>query len=236
MLNLTNLIKEYKESKNKQLLDQVYKELNSTIRQKAKFIYFAKYYPLNLYHPCKYCRNCDKLNNVPKAEHNTICKDCDICRCIKGFFNLRKEGLCEYEDVEQDLNLEVLRVIENFDMTKDFNTYLFSCLWEWIPSFITKNFVKSLLNKSLTKIDDEGNETEMDIADETEEKSEPSVSIEDIFTICKDDLEKKVLILILKHKKINQTKIAKELGITQQAISLILKGLRKRLKILLVKS
>lgn len=236
MINLTNLVTQYKQNKNSQTLNQIYTELTSTIQQKARFIYYAKFYPLNLYHACKYCRNCSKLNNVPKEEHNIICKSCEICRCIKGFFNLRKDNLCEFEDVLNDLWVEVLRVIENFDMKKDFNTYLFACLWEFIPSFITKNFVKSLSNKSLTKMDDEGGESEIEIPDEQEEKSEPNISTEEIFAICKDEFEKKILTLILKNKKINKTKIAKELGVSSSYISLVLKDLRKRVKILLRKS
>jgi RNA polymerase sigma factor (sigma-70 family) len=187
------------------------------------------------YHPCKFCRNCNKLNDVPKEEHNIICKDCSVCKCIKGFFNLRKNGLYTEKDVENDIWLEVLRVIENYDITKDFNVYLFSCLWEFVPTFITKNFVKSLLDKSLTKIDEEGNETEQEIADEQKEKSEPKISIDEIFAICKDEFEKKILTLILKQKKINRTKIAKELGVSSSYISLTLKDLRKRIKKLLTK-
>jgi RNA polymerase sigma factor (sigma-70 family) len=230
MTNLTELVKEYKKTKNNLIIDKIYAELKSTIQQKAGYIYFTKYYPLNLYHNCKFCRNCDKLNNVPKSEHIIICKDCDICKCIKGFFNLRKNNLCEYEDVENDIWLEIMRTIENFDITKDFNTYLFSCLWEFVPSFITKNFVKSLSNKSLTKIDEEGNETEMEIPDEQDKKTEPKISIEEIFEICKDNFEKKILTLILQGKTINRTVIAKELNVSPQYISLILKDLRKRLK------
>jgi DNA-directed RNA polymerase specialized sigma subunit len=105
-----------------------------------------------------------------------------------------------------------------------------------VPSFITKNFVKSLLNKPLTKIDEEGNETEMEIADEPKEKLESKISTEEIMAICKDDFEKEILKIILKHKKINRTKIAKQLGVTPQYISLTLKGLRKKVKKLLVKS
>ena len=120
-------------------------------------------------------------------------------------------------------------------LTQDTGLYVFSCLWEFIPTFITKNFVKSLLNKPLTKIDDEGNETELEISNEPKEKSKLNISIEEIFSICVNEFEKKILKLILKNKKVNRTKIAKELGVSPQYISLKLKDLRKRLKILLVK-
>lgn len=227
MINLTNMVKEYKQTKNKLIMNKIYVELKSTIQQKAKFIYYEKFYPLNLYHPCKFCRNCDKLNNVPKREHITICKDCNICKCIKGFFNLRKDNLCEYEDIENDLWCEVLRVIENFDTTKDFNTYLFSCLWEFIPTFITKNFVKSLSNKSLTHQDEEGNETQIDIP---EEQEETKLSFEEILKECKTKREKELINLFLNDRTMTQEKAGEILGISQQAISLIFNKLQKKLK------
>jgi len=239
MINLTNLVKEYKEKKDKILLNQIYTELQSTIKQKARFIYYAKFYPLNLYHPCKFCRNCNKLNNVPKNEHNIICKYCDICKCIKGFFNLKKNNLCEFEDVENDIWLEVMRTIEDFDITKDFNTYLFSNLWEFIPSFITKDFVKSLSNKSLTKLDDEGNETQIDISEEGEiDKLNKEQEIQQkfektknkILSLCKTEREKIVINLFLNDKTMTQDKAGEILKISQQAISLILNKLQKRLK------
>jgi len=234
MINLTELVKQYKQTKNKLILDKIYLELKSIIQQKARFIYYAKFYPLNLYHPCRYCRNCDKLNGVPKEEHNTICKDCDICKCIKGFFNLRKDNLCDYEDVENDLWLEILRTINNFDITKDFNTYLFSDLWEWIPSFITKDYVKSLSNKSLTQQDEEGNETQIDIPDEQEKiKSKPS--IQEILKVCQTDMEKKVCELYLENPNLSQEEIAEKLGTYKMNISRIINKLRKRLKIFVTK-
>jgi RNA polymerase sigma factor (sigma-70 family) len=227
MINLTNLVIQYKKTKNQAIIDKIYIELKTTIQQKARFIYYAKFYPLNLYHPCKYCRSCDKLNNVPKGEHSIICKDCEVCRCIKGFFNLKKDNLCEFEDVENDIWLEVLRVIENFDITKDFNTYLFSCLWEFVPTFITKDYVKSLSNKSLTKTDDEGNEAEIDIPDE---QAETKLSLEEILKECKSKREKELLNLFLNDKSMTQEKAGEILGISQQAISLIFNKLQEKLK------
>lgn len=227
MINLTELVKDYKKTKNKLILDKIYLELKSTIQQKAKFIYYKKWYPLNLYHPCKFCRACDKLNNIPKSEHSIICKDCEICECIKGFFNLRKNNLCEYEDVENDIWIEVLRTIEKFDITKDFNVYLFSNLWEFIPTFLTKDFVKSIANKSLTKLDEEGNEIQIDIP---EEKEIAELSMEEILKIAITNKEKEIINLFLNDKNMTQEKAGKKLGITHQAISLIFKKLQKRLK------
>jgi len=229
MQNLTPLILKYKQNKTVTLLDKIYLELKSTIKQKAKFIFFAKWYPMNLYHKCKQCRNCDKLNNIPKSEYQLICKDCDNCRCIKGFFNLKKSNLCEYEDVENDIWLEILRTIENFDETKDFNTYVFSCLWDFVPSFITKDFIKSLTHKSLTQQDDEGNEIQIDISDGQEEPN-PKPALQEILKECKTDMEKKVCELYLENPQLSQEEIAEKLGTYKMDISRIINGLRKRLK------
>jgi len=227
MENITNLVIQYKQSKNKQIMDKIYLELKTTIRQKTQFIYYAKWYPMNLYHKCKYCRNCDKLNNVPKSEYSIICKDCHTCKCIKGFFNLRKNNLCDPEDVENDIWVEIMRVIENFDITKDFNSYLFSCLWEFVPSFITKDFIKSLSHKSLSQQDEGGNEYEIDMP--VEEEIEPIISSEDILKVCETDREKEVVNLFLNDKKMTQEKAGKKLKISHQAISLILAKLQNRL-------
>jgi len=227
MINLTNLIREYRQEKDRLILDKIYLELKSTIKQKAKYIYFSKWYPLNLYHKCKFCRNCNELNNIPKKEHYIICKDCKKCRCVKGYFNLNKNNLCDYEDIENDIWLEILRVVDNFDIDKDFNTYLFSCLWEFMPSFITKDFVKSLTNKSLTQKDEEGNETQIDIPDESEEVK---LSLEDIFKECKTKKEKKLITLFLKDKKMTQEEAGKIMKLSQQSISLIFNRLQKKLK------
>lgn len=223
MINLTNLVIEYKSTKNKIHLDKIYKELFLVIQQKAKYIYFVKWYPLNLYHPCKYCRNCIKLKNVPKEEHNLICKDCQECKCIKGFFNLHKNNLCEYEDVENDIWLEVLRIIDNFDITKDFNTYLFSCLWEFIPTFITQNFIKSMTNKSLVKVDEDGNEIILDISDGNQK-----LRINDFLNLCQNEKEKTIVQLL--SKGLTQKQIANKLKYSQQNISLIIKKLQEKIK------
>jgi hypothetical protein len=224
MINLTNLVIQYKKNKDKLILDKIYLELKSTVKQKARYIFFAKWYPMNLYHKCKFCRNCDKLNDVPKREHNLICKECNLCKCIKGFFNLKRNNLCEYEDIENDIWVEVLRIIVNFDVTKDFNVYLFSCLWEFAPTFITKDYIKSLLNKSLIKSNNE--EIEIDAPEEIEKLN---LSMEEILKVAETKREKEIINLFLNDRKMTQDKAGKILGITHQAISLVLYKLQKRI-------
>ena len=239
MNNLTNLIIKYKGTKNPALLKEIFVILTPAMKKKATHTFFAKWYPLNLYHPCKFCRNCDKLNNIPKSEHNLICENCDICKCVKGFFNLKKNNLCEYEDVYQDLYLTVLEMINKFIPDKKFDNYFYTSLWEWKPSFINQNFVKSLLNKPLTKSNEEGEEHELtEVAEDSEIdkinlkqeiKLKYEKTIKKLLSLCKTDKEKQIINLYINDKQMTQEKVAKILGTYQRDISRIINKLRKRL-------
>lgn len=233
MKNLTELVKEYKQTKEQKLLDLIFEELRYTIKKKSKNIFFNKWYPYSLYHKCKSCRECKKDENISLEEQKIICENCEKCSCIKGSFNLKKSGLCDYNDIKNDLVLEILRIIKNYNPEKDFNTYLFASLWEWYPSFLNKNFIKSLQNKTLTTVNSEGEENEFEVEEEPaqtalEEKEETAITIEQIYNVCKNDTERKTLELL--EKGLNQRQIAKELKVSYQYISLIIKELRKKLK------
>jgi RNA polymerase sigma factor (sigma-70 family) len=227
MDKLTKLVLDYQKTKSQITFKEILEMLNPVIKKKATYVFYGKWYPLNLYHPCKFCRNCEKLNNIPKSEHKIICEDCDKCKCVKGWFNLNKNHLCEYEDVEQDLLLVILQMINKFTPEKEFNNYLYTTLWEWMPTFFTKDFVKSLSNKPLTQQDDEGNETQIDLP---EKKEDTRLSIEEILKVAQTKREKEVINLFLKDKNMTQEKVDKILGISQQAISLIFKKLQTKLR------
>ncbi len=224
-MNNTILVRQYKQTKYKKTLEQIYDNLKPIVQKKAKFIYNKKYYPLSLYYKCKECKICKQTNK-------SICKKCDKCSCIKGTFNLRKDNLCDYLDVEHDIWIEVFRIIKNYKTEKDFDTYLFACLWEWIPSFINKNFIKSLLNKSLTYFNEEDEVNESDIGDnKTEINLDKKIDLEEILSNCKNAQEKEIIELLLKEP--NQSEVAKVLKVSPQYISLVLKKLQERIKILL---
>jgi RNA polymerase sigma factor (sigma-70 family) len=227
MDKLTKLVLDYQKTKSQIILKEILEMLNPVIKKKANYVFYVKWYPFNLYHPCKFCRTCTKLNNIPKTEHKILCEDCEECKCIKGFFNLNKNHLCEYEDVEQDLLLVILQMIDKFTPEKEFNNYLYTTLWEWMPTFFTKDFVKSLSNKPLTQQDDEGNETQIDLP---EKKEDTRLSIEEILKVAQTKREKEVINLFLKDKNMTQEKVGKILGISQQAISLIFKKLQTKLR------
>jgi DNA-directed RNA polymerase specialized sigma subunit len=88
------------------------------------------------------------------------------------------------------------------------------------------------LNKSLTKVDDEGNEVQIDIS---EEKKETKPYLQEILKICQTDMERKVCELYLKNPNISQEKIAQKLGTYKMDISRIVNRLRKKLKIFVTK-
>jgi RNA polymerase sigma factor (sigma-70 family) len=230
MNNLTNLIIKYKETKSQSILNEIFNLLNSTIVSKSKYIYFVKWFPKNLYHPCKYCRNCSKLNNVPKNEHKTICEDCQVCRCEKGFFNLNKNNLCEYEDVYQDLNIKILQIINNFKPEEDFNKYPYSWLFDWRPSFITNDFIKSLSHEKIYKINEDESEEEIGIEDNQEKNIRENLKLEDILKYATTKRELDVINLFLNDNTMTQEKAGEIIGISHQAISLIFKKLQKKLK------
>ena len=238
MENLTDIVKKYKaEKKLNEMADssQIYFKLKSTVQEKARYTYYKRWFPLSLWHKCKECNNC-KHEECPYAKFNKgksldEVQTCEKCTCIKGAFNLKKENVCEYEDVENDLWLEIMRIVEHYDNERDFNTYLFACLWEWMPSFLTKDFIESISHKSMTITDADDNESELEIESPTVDSR---LSIEEILSVCKTEKEKQIVIKLMSGE--SRQKIAKELNITRSYISLISKELQKRLKKLLDKT
>jgi len=236
MNNLEQLVKQYKRTKDKEILNQIYSLLNFTIKKKAKYIYERKYFPFNLYHKCKYCRNCKKTINQTKNQRKIICENCEICKCEKGAFNLKQKNLCNLEDVEQDIWIFILETINNYDIKRPFNEYLYSGLWNYIPSFLTQNFVDSIKNKTLDKIID-NREIERNLlnSQNTEnnleiESKEIAFNIKRFLTDCESEKEKEIIRMYMENNKITEEEIGKKLGITHQAVSLILKKIRKKLK------
>jgi len=231
-IKVETLVKQYKKEQTQTILDQIFKELKSLIIKKSRYIYERKYFPIALYHLCKSCRNCEVGKELIKEEKKKVyCELCKDCRCVKGYFNLKKNNLCDYQDVENDLWLEILRVIRDYDITKNFATYLISSIYEWRPAFLTKDFVTSLRNISLTKTNSEGSEEEMDFEnDESENQIFSRLTMEEIRGVAKTKKEKELLSILLNQKGIDQKEIAKKLHSSRQTVSKIFKRLQLRLK------
>jgi RNA polymerase sigma factor (sigma-70 family) len=221
MINLTNLVKEYKETKSEVKLNTILKTMHHIITKKAQYVFYRKYYPLSLYQKCKSCQEC-KLKK---------CKKCNKCRCEKGAFNLAEKNLCDYMDVEQDLTMEILRLIENFDVRKNFETYLFSTLWNWRPSFLNRDMIKQIHSQSLYEENEDGEYKEVELPAPDKKYAEAlKVQLAEFLKVCNNEIERKVILNLLSNKMLNQSEIAIKLGITRQAVSKIMLKLKKRIK------
>jgi len=159
MENLSELVREYRKTKDNKILENIWRLLEPIIKEKASYVYYQQTYPLNLYKPCKFCKNCKKVKGKSLVDKTKICKECKDCKCIKGLFNLYEKKLCDYKDVESDVWLEIMRIIGNYDVTRDFNKYLFGNLWEYKPSFMTRGFVDNFIkNRPLYKVNKDTDE------------------------------------------------------------------------------
>jgi len=219
MNNITNIIIEYKQTYSSKLLDSIFKELNPMLEKKAKFIYYKKYFPLSLYNKCPTCRSCQEQK----------CRECHLCTCIKGTFNLKEQHLCDLDDVRHDLILETMRMIEKFDITRDFNTYFIATLWKWNPTFINRDMINTIISKSIyIKTEDD---KESDIID-TKETKINDFDMTKFLDNLKDNTERKIVHILLKNNKIQQKEIAEKLGFTEGRISQIIKKIKNKIKLL----
>jgi DNA-directed RNA polymerase specialized sigma subunit len=82
----------------------------------------------------------------------------------------------------------------------------------------------------LTRADEEAEGVEIDIIDDKTNDQLNKLTLEDIFAVCETEQEKEILSILLKDNEISQEEIAKQVGLSQQVISLIIQGLRKKLK------
>lgn len=103
---LIKKIKQYKKTKDKKLLDDIFKELLPIIKNKSLYIYYRQKYYIN-----------------------------------KKYLTISKAGICELEDIIQELSLEVFKIIEKYDINKPFFNYFYASIWHWKPSVIDTKIV-----------------------------------------------------------------------------------------------
>jgi len=211
MNNITSLIIEYKQTHLSKILDDIFKELNPIIEKKSKYIYFQKYFPISLYNKCSECLNC--------KEHK--CNICHKCTCKKGTFNLHRNNLCDYEDVKQDLSMEILKLIEKFDIKRDFDTYFYATLWNWKPSFLNKDFIKTLISESI--------ENQPELIDK---KKLCDFNIEELITKLKNKIDRQIIYNLLKDNKLSQIALANKLGLTKSQIDYRIKKIKNKIMLL----
>jgi len=149
-----------------------------------------------------------------------------LCHKLKDFKVTQK-------DICQELYFKIWDIINKYDSSKSFKNYFNSCLRNWSP-YVFKEDKRNY--ESLYKADSEtGEESEIEIEDKKSGNIISSLIIEDILNQCKTENEKKICQLYLNDFNITEEEIGKEMNMTHQNISLILKGLRKNLKYYLQK-
>jgi hypothetical protein len=134
----------------------------------------------------------------------------------------------ELDDVKQDIQMEILRLIKNFDITKSFNTYLIASFFHYRPDFVNKEFINELVNKSL-----DNTEEDFDKVYDSFIVDKPIVTafiVDDILELCTDKLDKDIIKSYAENPSIKESELADKYKVTQQYISLRLVEIRKILK------
>jgi len=146
---------------------------------------------------------------------------------VDFIYNKLKYYKIELKDIQQELYLKILKIINEYNPKEPFENYFFSSLKTWLPKLQIEDIINYEL---LFKINEEGEEIEINVGNKHFKKSNTNLNMEDILHECISDNEKKICQLYLENPDITEEEIGKELKMTKQAISLIIKKLRNRLK------
>jgi RNA polymerase sigma factor (sigma-70 family) len=207
------LVIEYKKTKQQSLINEIFKLLNTLLVKKAKNIFYHQKFPQHTY----------KKRILDNETGEYVEKEFVEC------FRLCDIKKIDFEDVLQELRLEIFRIIENYDITRQFYTYLISSLWKWRPECIrTKQFAVELSDIGSGEMEDDELNNFENIGEETEPIPEKQNMMKNFEALTKQ--EKKLIKLKLSRPQLNQTQIAESLGVTQQRVSEILRNLRKKYK------
>jgi RNA polymerase sigma factor (sigma-70 family) len=204
------LAKEYVKNKDRNVLTKIFNILKYIIKKKAAYIYYV-----NIFHEGKIVGH-----QIMQPQNKKV--------PIHEFtFKLSETGQVDLEDIEQELALEIIRILNKWNPKYPFDTYLFGALWQWLPKFARKNkFLKVFKLNSMNIIDENGEEKSLiDGIPATEIKNEENLI--DLFENLTEN-EKKIIILYQENLNITQTEIAMALGITQSGVCRLLQGLKKK--------
>lgn len=149
----------------------------------------------------------------------------------KFVFKLVDTKKIELEDVEQELNLFILKLIDKCDINKPFDKYLYSSIWLWVPKFVNKDFINSLRNVPIFDTDldgDDANIKKLDIL-RVFSKFDEEVDLDYLFENLTDD-EKKLLNILQKNSEIKQSELADIFKVTQPRIAQLYESIRVKYK------
>ena len=141
---------------------------------------------------------------------------------------LKDLKIIDFMDVLQDLNLYILKIIENYHVKKPFENYLYASLWDYRPTFLNSNFIQSTSNIGESEIiGEEGIEYFEDMLIVEPAEIEEDIHLPEMFNNL-DEEEKNLIKIILKYPRLKQAKMAKIARLTQQKVSEILTRLRSK--------
>jgi RNA polymerase sigma factor (sigma-70 family) len=175
MKSLTELVIEYKKTKNKRLWGEILKIIDENLKKKVSLVFAKlKYYQI------------------------------------------------EKEDIKQELLILILQIIDNYDISKPFENYLFSSIKHWTPK-LTKDDTTDF--KRQYKVNqDTGEETEIEAFGVV--KNNEHDLIDNFENLNENEI--KIINLFQENGNIKQTEIAKIIGVTKQRVKQILQGLKNK--------
>jgi len=218
-------IKEYRKTKNREILNEIVKLLSSIVIEKAKYIYYKK--PFYAY----------IKGDIIKYEIP------DIRKLIKKFENNREEQKhfikfklsqiqsIDYEDVEQSLWVIIIKMIENYKLNKPFKNYFLATIWNWTPSFINSNLIRELSNVSTNNsIDLQENEGEdLTYEEILEDKNNNQEEIELFNTLREKLTDEEFKVCKMLYDDYSLREIAKKLKCSAENIRLIKEKIKTKL-------
>lgn len=140
-------------------------------------------------------------------------------KCIR----LKNTGIISRDDVFQELCLDVLKLIQNCDNDKPFINYYYGTLKYWKPKFINNDLYYQLTTTCQLTCD---SETSLMLE---RGKTDPIITDEELYEELTDE-QNKIVTLLYANPNLNQVDLARELKISQSAISLQLNEIRKKIK------
>lgn len=145
-------------------------------------------------------------------------------------FTIAQTRKLDFEDALQELNMEILRIIKEYDPEKSFEPYFFATLWNWRPQFLKQgNFLQWLRMTNESEMGEDEGENLLEQLAIASPILEP-VNLLDFFEDLTEE-EINFLNLCIKNKDKNQSQLSEIIGVTQPRVSQIIANLRKKLKV-----
>ena len=216
MKKINELAIQYKNTNDRIILNEIFKLLYDSIQEKTKYIFYKHDFVKNRYQIKIWNSSQKKYKSEKRVNTFKLCNSKKI----------------EISDVEQELKLEILRIIRDYDVKLPFENYLNSSLINWRPSFIRKkNFMEvlSTINES-ELINEEEEESPLNnlMSVDAQYPEEHTDILSQFGNLTKK--EKILIQLISSHPEKNQTELAEIIGVTQQRIAQMKQILKNKYK------